>query len=282
MTSIRLSLLLVSLALWAQPPSAKVDLSPRLRAWQQEIEARGGGSLLPVRVFVQMKAGVPTYILPDDAPQRPVLARFFSDPNFRAQFVRTHAVSIHEGALAFIVLNMDRMKDMGGDEETLLSHEFGHAWLHARGLRAPTIPPGQAACQAIHVGDIVQHLLIREEQSQRGFDFRPGWIRDLATAASQLRTQKPETQPTADPCLRLERLALLVDVEAGLTDGDWPGRPEFLARLPAGDPRLAEMAHRLVRILRAYNLNDPIEYYLALSTVFGASHLLFQPPNGTP
>ena len=270
-------------ALWGQ--SAKVELSPRLREWQAEIEARGGGQLLPVRVFVEMQGGVPTYVLPQDAPQRPVLARYFGDVNFRTQFVRTHAVSINytgaEGRLSFIVLNMARLKELGSDEEILLSHEFGHAWLHAQGLRAPALPPGQAACQAIHVGDIVQHILIREEQSRRGFDFRPGWTRDLEVAAVKLESQTPETQPPAEPCLRLERLALMIDVESGLTDGQWARRRSFLDRLPAGDPRLADFAHRLARILRGFELSDPTEYYMALGTVLSASHLLFQAPDGT-
>lgn len=267
-------------------PSARVELSPRLREWQQEIETTGGGRVFPVRVFVEMRDGVPTYVLPEDAPQRPILARYFGDASFRGQFVRTHAVSIHytgpEGRMAFIVLNMDRLKEMAAGEELLVSHELGHAWLDARGLRAPVLAPGQAGCQAIHVGDIVQHMLIREEQTRRGFDFRPGWTRDLALAADRLGRQAPETKPTADPCLRLERLALLVDVEAGLTDGHWTGRPAFLERLPAGDPALRDMARRLTRILRGYDLANRTEYYLALGTVLSASHLLFQPPNGTP
>ena len=277
----RLSLLAVlSPMAWGQ--TARVDLSPRLREWQREIEAHGV-QVLPVRVFVETRNGVPAYVLPDDAPQRAVLVRYLSDGNFRAQFVRTHAVSINytgpEGRLSFIVLNMDRLQ---GDEEILLSHEFGHAWLHALGLRAPAVPPGQAACQAIHVGDIVQHTLIREEQTRRGFDFRPGWIADLSAAAQKLGTQAPESQPPADPCLRLERLALLVDVEAGLSDRQWPGRAAFLDRLPAGDPRLSDMAHRVTRILRGFDLLNATEYYLALGTVLSASHLLFQAPNGTP
>ena len=276
--------LLVAGAVWGQ--SARVELSPRLRVWQGEIEARGGVKLWPVRVFVEMQGGVPTYVLPEDAPQRPVLARYFGDVNFRTQFVRTHAVAINytgaEGRLSFIVLNMARLKELGSDEEILLSHEFGHAWLHAQGLRAPALGTGQAACQAIHVGDIVQHILIRQEQDRRGFDFRPGWTRDLEVAAVKLEGQTPETQPPAEPCLRLERLALMIDVESGLTDGQWARRRSFLERLPAGDPRLADFAHRLGRILRGFELSDPTEYYMALSTVLSASHLLFQAPNGTP
>ena len=276
--------LMVTGVLWGQ--SARVELAPRLREWQGEIEARGGGRLLPVRVFVEMQGGVATYVLPEDAPQRAVLARYFGDVNFRTQFVRTHAVSINytgtEGRLSFIVLNMARLKELGSDEETLLSHEFGHAWLHALGLRAPALGAGMAACQAIHVGDIVQHILIREEQSRRGFDFRPGWTRDLEVAAVKLESQAAETQPPADACLRLERLALMIDVESGLTDGQWTRRGSFLKRLPGGDPRLADFAHRLARILRGFELRDPTEYYMALGTVLSASHMLFQAPNGTP
>ena len=288
----RILFLLLAGMLMGQPGpstySAKVALSPRLLEWQREIEAQSGGQLLPVRVFVETQGGVPTYVLPQDAPQRPVLAHYFEDVNFRTQFVRTHAVSINytgaEGRLSFIVLNMDRFK---GDEEILLSHEFGHAWLHARGLRAPALAmgqgaAGQAACQALHVGDIVQHILIREEQTRRGFDFRPGWTRDLEAAAQNLEHQVPETQPPADACLRLERLALMIDVESGLTDGQWARRRPFLDRLPSGDPGLADLAHRLSRILRGFDLGDPTEYYMALGTVMSASHLLFQAPNRTP
>lgn len=268
---------LVAVACWGQ------DLPPRLAEWKQEIEKTGGGKLHVVRVTVETRDGQPTYVLPDSTPDRPVMARYFGDANFRAQFVRTHAVTLNytgpEGRIAFIVLNMARLK---GSEEIVLSHEFGHAWLHAKGLRAPALPPGGAACQAIHVGDMVQHILIREEQTRRGFDFRPDWVAELELAADNLKKQAPETQPPADPCLRLERLAHLVDVEAGLTDEQWTGRAEFLGRLPAGDPRMAEMGHRLVRILRVFKLEEPTEYYLALSTVLSATHLLFQPPNGTP
>lgn len=275
------------LALGQAPPpgaerflSSRVELSERLAAWKKEIEAAGRLVLAPVRIYVVDGA----YILPQDTPYREVLFEFFRDVSFRNQFVRAHAFNINwESALekgkrvSFVLLNMQRMPEFSGQEEDLLSHEFGHVWLHGRGLRAPTYVPGMLACEAVHSGDIVQHLLIRREQDQRGFGFRAGWIGDLQKALAQTEGQPAATRPTPDACQRLQRLALMVDLEMGLTDEEWGGRQRLIDWLGTGDAKLREVERRLVEVLRGLKVEDRLGYYAALGASRAASQILLEP-----
>jgi len=258
-----------------QALSGRVELSERLQKWQAEIAALDRGKLVLARVYVRNGA----YILPDDVEERDLLVRFFGQYEFRSQFVRTHAININVDTpkpVSFVVLNMDRMKESGVSEEEFLSHELGHAWLHQRNLRAPALVPGMLACEAIHTGDVVQHVLIRREQARRGIDYKKGWVGDLEKAYQALKKAPAETAPPADLCLRLHRLSLLVDLAMGLEAEDWPNRSAYAARLTAGDPLLAELVQRQVRLLSALELENRIDYYAALGAVRSSSTLLIQ------
>lgn len=257
--------------------SAKIELGPALTAWKSEIERTGRLELVPARIYVVDGA----YVLPEDLPHRTVLMDFFRDAGFREQFVRTHALNINWEAparrVSFVLLNMHRMPEFSGIEDDLLSHEFGHVWLHARGLRAPTYTPGTLACEAVHSGDIVQHLLIRREQDRRGFVFRPGWIADLSKALAQTANNSPEQAPTRDLCQRLQRLSLLTDLTFGLQDSDWDGRQRLINKLGEGDPKLRQTFARLASILERLDINDRIGYYAGLGASRAASQVLLEP-----
>ena len=255
--------------------SAKVELSPKLAAWKQEIEASGAGRVVLGRIHVQHGA----YVLPADIEERATLAHFFSRHEFRAQFVLTHAMNLNVDRpkrVSFVLLNMDRMKESSASEDELLSHELGHVWLHWRGLRAPPLAPGIVACEAIHTGDIVQHILIREEQARRGLERKKGWQADLESAYQSLIQQPAESAVPKDFCLRLQRLSLLIDLRMGLAEGEWEHREAYAARLTSADPLLAELTRRLVRLLSTLELAHPIDYYAGLGAVRTASTLLIQ------
>ena len=272
---------------WAQaaPPgaermlSSRVELNERLAAWKQEIEKAGKLELVPARIYVVDGA----YILPLDTPHRAVLYEFFRDTGFRNQFVRAHAFNINwESALepgkrvSFVLLNMQRMPEFSGQEEDLLSHEFGHVWLHARGMRAPTYIPGTLACEAVHAGDMVQHVAIRMEQDERGFRFREGWIEDLKKALRQTEGQPRATRPTPDVCQRLQRLALVVDLEMGLRDEEWSERRKLVEWLGEGDEKLRKVSGELLRVFRSVDLSERLGYAAALGASRAAAQLLLE------
>jgi hypothetical protein len=255
--------------------SGRVTLNEKLSAWKQEIEAGGEGRVIVARIYVQNGA----YLLPADVEERATLARFFSQYEFRAQFVHTHALNLNVDGpqrMSFVLLNMDRMKESSASEEELISHELGHVWLHWRGLRAPPLVPGALACEAIHTGDIVQHILIRREQTRRGLEWKKGWLGDLEKAYQSLVKQPEEKAPPADLCLRLQRLSLVIDLRMGLAESDWEHREQYAGRLTSSDPLLGELITRLIRLLNALDLENRIEYYAGLGAVRSASTLLIQ------
>lgn len=238
----------------------------RLQHWKAEIEAADGSQV----VIAPIPVVNGSYVLAPDLPGRATLARFFSDDRFRAQFVRTHAISINSPGFHFVLVNQDRLPIYPGTTEDLISHELGHAWLDARGLKAPPAASGVLYCEPVHTGDIVQHIVIRAEQDRRGFLFRPGWIRSLEKALN------PAIEPARDPCIRLERLSLYVDVALGLTDDQWPARSEFLRQLLTRDARLAEAAIRLTEFLPHLRPASRLDYYAALGAVRSIALLMLE------
>jgi hypothetical protein len=260
-----------SIVAWAQtasePPDWRVRLNPALSDWRNGIEALDARPLVTARIPVVNGA----YFLAPDLPERPTLVPFFRDDSFRGQFVRTHALSLNTARARFVLLNQQRLRLYPGTEEDLLSHEFGHAWLDARGFKAPPFRGGPLACEPIHTGDIVQHIAIRAEQDRRGFAFRPGWIRSLAQALN------PEIEPARDPCTRLERLSLYADTALGLDAAQWPDLPVFLEQLVRNDPKLAQTALRLRALLPHFDVTrDRVDYYAALGAVRSAAALMFE------
>ena len=269
-----LAMVAVSLAAAAEP-SGLVTLSEPLAAWKQEIEASGEGRVIVARIHVRNGA----YLLPGDVEERNTLGRFFSQYEFRSQFVRAHALNLnvdHPQRVSFVLLNMDRMKESSASEDELISHELGHVWLHWRGLRAPALVPGTLACEAIHTGDVVQHILIRQEQVRRGIEWKKGWLADLEKAYQTLAKLAEETAPPTDLCLRLQRLSLVIDLRMGLGEADWEHREQYVGRLTKSDPLLTELITRLVRLLSALDLGNRIDYYAGLGAVRSSSTLLIQ------
>jgi len=261
------SVLAVSGALWAQKaPSAKVVLSEALDAWKRQIEELGGGRVVVSRIHHDRERNL--VVLPEDAGDRPVLRRFFLNPSFLSQFLATHAMSINydgpEGKIHFIVLNMARAGEWGHAEEALLSHEFGHVWLNARGLALPGFEPGPRACVRIHAGDAVQHVLIFREIRRRGVDYNRYWLPNLETALGQLE-QRPAGAPPDPFCQRVSQLALWVDVRLGLPDGEWEHAERFLELMARHYPEHKQPTEELVGLLRAGDLNDRDTYDRALA-----------------
>ena len=259
----------------ADAPSGKVALSESLEAWKKEIES-GGARIAMARVYVRNGS----YVLPADVDFRDLLLQLFSQYDFRAQFTLAHALNVNldqpTRRLGFVLLNMERLKNSRESEEAIVAHELGHIWLHQRGFRAPPVVPGALACEAIHMGDAVQHVLIRRELTRRGVEFRPGWVQDLDAAYAAIAKQPLATAPAPDLCARLQRLAQVIDLRLGLPDGEWKNRVKYEERLLAADPLLVELVDRLVRLLNALDLENRIDYYAGLGAVRSASTLLIQ------
>lgn len=263
----------------AAPPTAgavsgQVELTAKLTAWKQEIEATGAQVSI-AQVFTDNGA----YVLPRDIDGRDILLHFFSQYEFRAQFALAHALNINldqPRRLSFVLLNREKLKSSKESDEAIIGHELGHIWLHQRGFRAPPLVPGALACEAIHSGDAVQHILIRRELAARRIEFKKAWIADLENAYQILSKQPLATAPAGDVCARLQRLAQTIDTRLGLLESDWPNRDQYEQRLNAGDPLLAELVTRMVSLLNALDLTNRIDYYAGLGALRSSSTLLIQ------
>ncbi|MBI4874624.1 MAG: hypothetical protein HY822_08325 [Acidobacteria bacterium] len=255
---------LVSIALGLA--GAEAPLSERLEAWKQEIE-QAGGQVVVARIATDPESG--QIRIPPGTPRRIALARYLAEPRFAEQFARTHATTINhpspEGRVHFVLLNMARAGEWKDGEEALLAHEFGHAWLDARGFRSP--PPGADAlpCLAIQSGDIVQHVLIRRELDSRGIPFRSPWIRSLEQALDKLRNSGPGE--SAGTCDALARITLWTDVRLGLTPEQWGRAAEFDQAFRKAFPVLAPVAEELAAVLSAVDLTALERYHRALAYV---------------
>lgn len=248
-----------ALAAFAQ--SAHVALSDRLRAWVGEIESLSGGKVILARIYTDPLRN--QLQLPADADEPQVLARYLSDPGFRAQFTAAHALSLNyqgpEGRLHYVLLNMafgDQWAAEG--EEGLIGHELGHAWLNARGYRAPEYVPGPRACVASLAGDIVQHVLIRAEMDRRGIPFREFWVR-------QLEAENPESG--AGPCRRLILLAQLVDARLGLGQARWEDLARLEEKVARSNPLIPPYAGAISEFLRGAELGSEAGFGRALEFV---------------
>lgn len=260
--------------LFAVEASSKVALTPPLAKWKADIEATGKTTVVLARVFTD--AGRNELVLPDDAEFRPFLRTLLLSESFVTQFVQTHAISVNSNTglrpISVVLLNMARAADWDGQEDSVIAHEFGHIWLHARGYQAPHVARG-LSCEAVHAGDIVQHILIREQMRIRRIDFLPFWIRTLESALDQMN--KPagdQAQQPTDRCQRISRLALWVDVVLGLSDKEWSRRPALLAAFRKNFPELDQPAAGIATMLRGRNLQGPQTYQRLLREVLFAVH----------
>jgi hypothetical protein len=263
----------------AQEPSAAVPLTERLSAWKGEIERLGGGRVIPVRVHHDRARNL--LVLPSDTPERAVARRYFLQPDFVAAFNAAHALTLNydgpEGRLHFVLLNMARAAGWAGGEESLIAHEFGHAWLEARGWTRPEYGGGPSACIRIHAGDIVQHVLIRAEMSRRGYSWRDYLAPDLEETLAGLE-REDRTAPPADVCRRAWRVALWIDVRLGLPD--WSGRDRFLDACERAWPDLRPLAGELSEHVAAARLDDHEEYRRLMDLVEGRMRELLEPLPG--
>jgi hypothetical protein len=261
------SLLLTGLA--SAEVSSKVALTPALAKWKADIEATGKTTVVLARVFTDTKRN--ELVLPEDAEFRPFLGRLLTSESFVTQFVQTHAMNVnaHTGLrpISAVFLNMARAGDWEGQEDAVIAHELGHIWLHARGYEALRVRGG-LSCEAVHAGDMVQHILIREQMRLRKIDFLPFWIRTLESALEQMTKQSGDEAATADRCQHVARLALWVDVDLGLTDREWPHRKAMLAALRKSFPLLEDDETEIAAMLRRRNLRDYPSYRDALRSVF--------------
>lgn len=254
--------------------SSRVALTPALATWKADIEASGKTTVVLARVFTD--AGRNELTLPDDAEFRPFLRTLLESRSFVSQFVQTHAINVNSNTglrpISVVLLNMARAADWDGQEDAVIAHELGHVWLHARGYQAPHVAQG-LSCEAVHAGDIVQHILIREQLRIRHIDFLPFWIRTLESALRQLNQPDGDRQQVpADPCQRVARLALWVDVTLGLTEKEWSRRPALLTAFRQRFPALESPAVQIANMLRGRDLEDRQTYQRLLRNVMFEVH----------
>lgn len=219
----------VGLAQGLGAQSGYVALSKPLLEWKKEIEAKGGGKLIAVRVYTDPLRN--EISLPADTEQRAILRRYFLDESFRGLLAGAHSLSVNyggsEGKYHFVLLNMALAEQWSGQEEAVLADEFGHAWLSAQGYGAPEYRPGAEACVGVQAGNVVQHVLIREELERRGIRYREHWLRTLEPALEKLESGTAVPLAATPPCERLAQLALWVEVRMSLSAELWQNFSRF-------------------------------------------------------
>ncbi|MBL8177699.1 MAG: hypothetical protein JNK48_23680 [Bryobacterales bacterium] len=233
-----------------------------LDRWQQEIESYSAGCMVQVRVETVEN----TLRIERAFPGRSVVVRLLRQEEFVRQLVQAHALTVNysgdEGAFHFILLNQARARDWEGMEEALLAHEYGHVWLAVQGYRSPVFA---ANCLATAAGDIVQHILIREETARRGFDYKAFWQRTHdAWIAGEAAV---EEVPVLDSCGRLLLVAEWVDASLAFADSSWENRGSYFRLLESRHPSLRPLAEDLAKWLRGRNLWDRGEYEAVLRHV---------------
>jgi hypothetical protein len=182
-----------------------------------------------------------------------------AQPNFVAQFVHAHALTITVRGTSLVVLNMQRAAEWKSHEEALLAHELAHIHLNLQGYGNVQAQP---SCLATHTTNIVQHVLVRRELRSRGIDEVPFRVRALEATREGLASATPGAESVCDNARRIE---MWVDTALGLTDDQWPKRAEFLAMLEQKWPELASAAARLIDRLREADLSDKAVYNAALA-----------------
>lgn len=230
------------LALAAQvlAQSGYVALSKSLLGWKKEIEQKGGGKLMAVRVYTDPLRN--ELQLPGDTEQRTILRRYLLDESFRALLAGARSLSVSyngsEGKFHFVLLNMALADGWSGQEEALLADEFGHAWLAALGYAAPDFRSGPAACVGVQAGNVVQHPLIRAELDRQGIPYRQYWVRTLEPALARPESGSVVPLSKIPPCDRLAQLALWLEVRLSLSPELWENFSRFQQMMAK---RFAEM-----------------------------------------
>jgi hypothetical protein len=222
-----------------------------LEQWKTEIEQVGGAPVVVVRVETDKERN--ELRAPEDLPHRAAAVKLLSNEGFLRQFVAAHALSVNwyeKGqTVHFIFLNMARAEEW--DEEGLLAHEYGHAWLHALGYAMARVPQSHPSCLATHAGDVVEHVLIRKEAVRRGLDVLAYFKRNVEAALASEGAGEAR-----EGCQRLAQLALSVDATLAF--------PELRDALAQKFPGLRAPAAELIEMLAAGKLDDREEFRAAL------------------
>ncbi|MBI5280036.1 MAG: hypothetical protein HY858_00035 [Candidatus Solibacter usitatus] len=247
---------------------AGVTLGPELEAWKKQIESQGGVPVLVAKVDFD-RAKNELYLAPD-TPGRELFTGYLKQEEFVKQFHLMNAVMIHHrapGAQAYLVLlNGARESDWADHQPSLLAHEFGHAWLKARGFPTPLFVNDRWACISIHAGDITQHVLIRQELDRRGIDFRTFWLKSLGQATTQFEGTSPP--PEEDRCTRVRQVAQSVDVRLGLKPGEWAGQSRYETAVGKTMPEVNGTVESIVSYLKERDMADKDQHREALKFVF--------------
>ena len=263
----RLFALMLAVSAIAAEPSGRVELSPSLNAWKAELTATGRMVFLARIYLIDGQ-----WTLPADTEQRRAFAHIAEDPSMAKQLANAHAMTVNlEGygrRASFIFLNMARHSEWRGFEDAIIAHEFGHVYLHVRGYRSPGVGPGTPVCEAAHVGDMVQHILIRQEMKRRGIDYVPWMAGTLEPVVERLR--KPGPSPNSY-CDQLARLSMWLDASLGLTAEDWPQLPEFLSLMQRSFPELESIEANLRDGLAALDVSGPAGYEAGLKLASAAA-----------
>ncbi len=236
-------------------------MNPALESWQSEIQTLSGGVLVMVPVETDPVENV--LRIPPSFPGRPIVAQLLSNESFVVQLTRAHALNANvsgpQGVHHFILLNMARSADWKDLEDSLLAHEFGHVWLNAMGYRAlDSSSDPLRACLATHAGDMVQHILIREEGKRRGLDVSAFWLRIQETALSRENQPLPELSR----CERWQAAAEWLDAVEGAPG--WPLLPRYEMMMRRRFPQLIEPLAVIRSTLHGRDLWDRSLYEYAL------------------
>ncbi len=257
----------LAVCLVASSLSMAAALTPLIAEWKKEIEKHGGVVTI---VRIPTEAHRNEISLPEDTPFRPILRKYFLDPNFVTLFAGAHALNLNydgpEGRIHFVLLN-EALSDMWTSyEEAVVGHELGHIWLQVRGYEAALLRGRASDCTGIQATDIVQHMLIRSELELRGIEYRRYWLTNLERALAGLST--PRTQP-AGACQQLAQIALWVDVALGLTSAEWPDRDPFLDAMLKRFPEIETAARSIEALLRDSPMDAQPRYRAALMRTYG-------------
>ncbi len=250
-------------------PSAAVVLGPKLVEWRKEIEATGRTKVILARVYRDRKHDL--VYLPKDAGQRPILVRYFHNEHFLRQFIKMDAVTINyygeEGTFSFILLNMDRSEDWDFDEDAVLAHEFGHAWLFANDYVAPVFEGKQDSCISIYAGEAVQHILIRKEIARRGIPDLDYRLRSLEKTLDHLQRDDAPAFEQLSVCEKMAPIVPWLDVRLGLSPELWNHYDRFQKVMEQRFPVLKQFTRDLYRKLRVAKLDTPKNYQRTLEDV---------------
>ncbi|MFN0170046.1 MAG: hypothetical protein ACKV22_26780 [Bryobacteraceae bacterium] len=227
--------------------------SPALDDWRKEIEAAGATVNFvnivtdPVRNEMRIEGEV---------RDRALLVSYLANERFRGELVNAHALTISQNAggrsIHFIVFNMAREAEWRKHEEGLVAHELGHVWLQVRGFAGVPYVSGKAeSCLAIHVNDVVQHVIIRAEMARRGIDGIDYWLSKLLPLISDL--ESGAAAPVLPPCRQAALLSHWLDARLGTAAEDWDKMKPVEQQFSRLYPLLAAAASEVESEVRRMN-----------------------------